>query len=469
MAFIKQLFHTKPITSHENQPQQLRRCLTATDLMLLGVGAIIGAGIFVLTGIAAATQAGPAIIFSYLIAGCACCFSAFAYAELASSIGGCGSAYGYAYAGLGELVAWIIGWDLLLEYGMDAATVSIGWSGYVQDALNAIGLHLPAALTTDPFHGGIVNLPAVLIIAFIATILSIGVKESARVNKIVVFIKLAVIALFIGIGAFYFHPENWHPFMPFGFQGIVNGAGLIFFAYIGFDAVSTAADEAIEPQRDLPRGIIGSLVICTFIYIIVSGLLTGMTSYTTLNVTSPVADVLLRLGLRVSAEIVSLGAIAGLTTVVLVMYYGLTRVFLAMSQDGLLPKSFVKIDPKSQTPRRLIWSLGLIVATAAGVIPINDIAQIVNIGTLSAFAVVCAGVIILRYKRPDMPRPFKTPFSPLIPALGIIFCAYLMSSLPATTWISFSIWTVLGLVIYFGYSRMNGLSAGAQLVGENNG
>ena len=459
MAFFKNLFHMKPISSHDNQTQVLRRCLSASDLMMLGIGAVIGAGIFVLTGIASATQAGPAIIFSYLLAGLACGFSAFAYAELAASIGGSGSAYGYAYAGLGELIAWIIGWDLLLEYGMDAATVSIGWSGYFQDGLHAIGINLPTALTTDPFHGGIINLPAVLVIGLIGMILSLGAKESARANKIIVFIKLAVIALFVIIGSFYFKPENWKPFMPFGVQGIVNGAGLIFFAYIGFDAVSTAADEAISPQRDLPRGIIGSLLICTLVYIIVAGVLTGMANYTTLNVTSPVAAVLLKIGHNFAAEIVAIGAIAGLTTVILVMYFGVTRVFLAMSRDGLLPRSFVKMHDKSGTPRRLIWVMGILMAIAAGVIPINSIAQIVNIGTLAAFVVVCAGVIVLRYTKPDMPRPFKTPFSPLIPLLGILFCVYLMSSLPATTWVSFSIWTLLGLGIYFAYGRFNGLAA----------
>lgn len=458
MALLKQLLHTKPITSHENH-SELRRCLTATDLMLLGIGGIIGAGIFVLTGIAAATQAGPAILFSYLLAGLACGFSAFAYAELASSIGGCGSAYGYAYAGLGELIAWIIGWDLLLEYGMDAATVSIGWSGYIQDAFHAIGLTIPKAFTTDPFHGGIINLPAALIIGIIGCILAIGVKESARANKIIVFIKLSVIALFVIIGAFYFNPDNWKPFMPFGVQGIVNGAGLIFFAYIGFDAVSTAADEAVKPQRDIPIGIIGSLVVCTVIYIIVSAVLTGMSHYSLLNVTSPVTAVLLRLGQRFAAEIVALGAIAGLTTVILVMYFGLTRVFFAMARDGLLPKHLVKIHPKSHTPRRLIWIAGVIMALAAGIVPINNIAQIVNIGTLAAFVVVCAGVIILRYTRPNMHRPFKTPLSPIIPLLGIIFCIYLMCSLPATTWLCFSLWTFIGLIVYFSYSRFYGLAA----------
>jgi APA family basic amino acid/polyamine antiporter len=459
MAFFSQvlrrLFQTKPVNYQHSEGSNLRRCLTATDLTMLGVGAIIGAGIFVLTGIAAATQAGPAVIFSYLLAALACGFSALAYAELASSVGGCGGAYGYAYASLGEVIAWIIGWDLLLEYGMDGATVSIGWSGYVQDALHAVGINLPAAFLNDPFHGGIVNLPAVIIILVLACILSIGVKESVRFNRVIVYVKLSVIALFIGIGLFHFDPTKWHPFLPFGMQGIVNGAGLIFFAYIGFDAVSTASEEAIDPQRSIPKGIIASLLICTVIYVIFAGLLTGMMDYNDLNVTSPVAAALLHIGYRFAAEIISIGAIAGLTTVILVMLYGASRVFLAMARDGLLPQYFVKIHAQSQTPRRLIWSLALIMAVIAGMLPIHQVASLVNMGTLAAFAVVCIGVVILRYTKPDMPRPFRTPASPFVPLMGVVMCLYLMSSLPAITWWSFGLWTLAGIVIYFSYSRAN--------------
>lgn len=456
---MKKLFRTKSVNQAAGQPDQLRRCLTAFDLTMLGIGAIIGAGIFVLTGIAAATQAGPAIIFSYFLAALACGFAAFSYAELASSFGGCGGAYGYAYAGIGECFAWIIGWDLLLEYGMDAATVSIGWSGYFQNALHAMGLTLPKVLTADPFSGGIINLPAVFVILSLAAILSFGVKSSARFNEIVVYIKLLVIALFIGIGVFYFNPDNWHPFMPFGPQGIVNGAGLIFFAYIGFDTVSTAGEEAINPQRSLPIGIIASLAVCTVIYIIVAAILTGVTHYSTLNVSSPVATVLLRLGYKLSSEVVAVGAIAGLTTAILAMFYGFSRVFLAMSRDGLLPKICVKIDKKTQSPRQLIWLTGGIMASAAGLFPINAIANLVNIGTLAAFVAVCGSVIVLRYTKPDMPRPFKTPWSPVTPLLGILLCGYLMSSLPVATWICFGIWTTVGLVIYFSYGRVNSLLA----------
>lgn len=453
---MKKLFRTKSVSHNTDPSTQLRRCLTAFDLTMLGIGAIIGAGIFVLTGIAAATQAGPAIIFSYFLAALACGFAALSYAELASSFGGCGGAYGYAYAGIGECFAWIIGWDLLLEYGMDAATVSIGWSGYFQNALNAIGISLPKALTIDPFHGGIINLPAVLVILGLAGILSIGVKGSAKFNEVIVYIKLFVIALFLGIGVFYFNPENWHPFMPFGPQGIVNGAGLIFFAYIGFDSVSTAGEETINPQRNLPIGIIASLLICTIIYIAVAAILTGISYYPTLNVSSPVASALLKLGYRFSSEIVAIGAIAGLTTAILAMYYGFTRVFLAMARDGLLPKLFVKLHAKSQTPRRLIWMTACIMGCAAGLFPINEIANLVNIGTLAAFVAVCGSVIVLRYTKPDLHRPFKT-WSPVIPLLGIVLCAYLMSSLPQITWISFGIWSAIGLAIYLSYSRFTSL------------
>ncbi len=437
-----------PAKEHE-----LHRCLTAFDLTLLGIGAIIGAGIFVLTGIAAATQAGPAIIFSYILAGIASGFSALAYAELASSIGGCGSAYGYAYAGIGQFVAWVIGWDLLLEYGTDAATICIGWSGYLQNILVAWGINLPHQLTNDPFHGGIINLPAVFIIFSLASVLAAGAKEGARFNNIIVYIKLAAIALFIIIGALHFNTNNWHPFAPFGFQGVVNGAALIFFAYIGFDAVSTAGEETINPKRNLPIGIIASLLICTLIYVVFSAMLTALVHYSSLNTSSPVASALLNTGHRVIAEIIGIGAISGLTTTILAMYYGFTRVYLAMARDRLLPKSIAKIDAKSRTPRQLIWVTGGIIAMTAGFFPITQIANLVNIGTLAAFIAVCISVIVLRYTKPDLPRPFKTPWSPVIPLAGVILCCYLMCNLPGITWIGFGIWTFLGLVIYFSYSK----------------
>ena len=455
------LLRTKPINADMYCDTGLKRCLGPWDLTLLGIGAIIGAGIFVLTGIAAATHAGPGIVLSFVVAGLACAFSALAYAELAASIGGCGSAYGYAYAGLGEIVAWIIGWDLILEYGVATAAVAIGWSGYFDNALAAVGLHLPEYFLKAPSDGGWINLPAAGIVLTLAVLLAVGVRQSARFNAAMVFIKLAAIGTFIAVAAFNVNPANWTPFLPFGWGGVISGAALIFFAYIGFDAVSTAAEEAIDPPRDLPIGILASLVVCTVIYMLVAGLLTGIAPYTSLNVPSPVADALLHLGHTSAAAFIAAGAIAGLTTVMLVLYYGLTRVFLAMSRDGLLPSVFSAISRRTHTPVRVILASGLLIAAIAGFTPIGDVAELVNIGTLAAFVLVCGGVIVLRYTRPDLPRPFKTPFSPLIPALGIAFCLYLMASLPVLTWERFLIWLAIGMAVYFGYSRKRSVLAGA--------
>jgi len=454
------LMRTKAINAdHHLIDTGLKRCLTATDLTLLGIGAIIGAGIFVLTGVAAATKAGPAIALSFVVAGFACAFSALAYAELASTVGGCGSAYGYAYAGLGEIVAWIIGWDLILEYGLATPTVAIGWSGYVGNALTSIGLELPKILLNAPgtpnVEGAIMNLPAFLIIILLSILLAIGVSTSARFNHAMVFVKLTAIAVFIGVAAFNVNPEHWTPFMPFGWEGVMAGGALIFFAYIGFDAVSTAAEEAINPQRDLPIGILASLVICTIIYIVVSGLLTGLVPYKELNVPSPVASALLSIKHNFAAGLIAAGAIAGLTTVMLVLYYGLTRVFLAMARDGLLPPIFAKVNAKTKTPIPVILISGTFMAFVAGFTPINEVAELVNIGTLAAFVLVCAGVIVLRKTHPNIPRPFKTPLSPISPILGIVFCLYLMFQLPQTTWLRFGIWLALGLIVYFVYSKGN--------------
>lgn len=448
-------FRTKPLDSIEDKAGHLRRCLNATDVTLMGVGAIIGAGIFVLTGIVAATHAGPAIVASYVVAGLACIFVALSYAELAASIGGCGSAYGYAYAGLGEIIAWIIGWDLLLEYGLGISTVAIGWSGYVENALLAMGITLPDVLTKSYFEGGLVDLPAILVIVALSGLLCLGVKESTRFNNVIVFVKIIAIVVFIGVAVFHVDMSNWKVFAPFGWNGVMTGAALVFFAYIGFDAVSTAAEETKDPQRNLPIGIILSLAICTVIYIVVAALLTLIANYSTLNVKSPVAEVLLWLNHPIAAGIISAGAIAGLTTVMLVLYYGLSRIFLAMSRDGLFPQSFGQVNKKTQTPVKIISWSGLAIALTAGFTPIGKLAELVNIGTLAAFVFVCAGVIVLRYTKPDMPRPFRLGFGPIIPSLGIIFCLYLMFSLPVETWLRFGIWMVIGLFIYFVYSYRN--------------
>ena len=456
-----QIFRTKQVVAHNDLDHILKRCLSAWDLTFLGVGAIIGTGIFVLTGIAAATQAGPAVVLSFIIAGLACAFAALSYAELSSSVGGCGSAYGYSYAAFGELIAFIIGWDLLLEYGISVAAVANGWSGYFNNALTAIGIPLPDMLTKAPKLGGLINLPASAIILLLMGLLIMGVKHSAKANNAMVAVKLITITIFIGIAVFNVHPDNWHPFMPFGwFQtlpdgkttGVLAGSSLVFFAYVGFDAVSTAAEEAKNPQRDLPFGIVTSLAFCTVIYIIVAGLLTGVVPYTELNVSSPVAHALTLIGFNGASALISTGVIAGLTTVMLVLYYGLTRIIFAMSRDGLLSPFFSKVNVKTQTPIRVIVLCGVIIALIAGFIPLGDLAELVNIGTLAAFVLVCLGVIVLRITKPDMERPFCTPFSPLFPVLGMLSCSALMAFLPAITWLRFVVWLVIGLIVYFGYS-----------------
>lgn len=449
---MKQLFRRKPIAPNSHHTT-LHRCLTSMDLILLGIGAIIGAGVFVLTGVAAATSAGPAIIISYFVAGLACLFAALSYAELAASVGGCGSAYSYSYASFGELTAWIVGWNLVLEYALCVSSISIGWSGYMNNFLQAIGIHLPHALINNPFEGGFINLPAVLIIAALALLLCGGIKHSARFNKIIVCVKLATIALFILVAVKHVKFTNWSDFLPFGFHGVMQGAALVFFAYIGFDAVSTAAEETINPQKSLPIGIVASVLICSLIYIIVAAVLTGIVPYTTLNVGSPVAQSLLSLGHNVAASFVAVGAIAGLTTGMLVMYYGLTRVFFAIARDGLLPVFFSKVNKTTHTPIPVIVASGIIICLISGFVPLQEVAELVNIGTLAAFTFVCAGVIVLRIAQPQLARPFKLPFNPLIPLLGIIFCVYLMLNLPALTWWRFLIWLAIGFAIYFGYGK----------------
>lgn len=446
------LFRKKDVSQSTDIKTDLAKCLTVFDLTFLGVGAIIGAGIFILTGVVAATHTGPAVILSYVLAGFACAFAALSYAELAAAIGGCGSAYSYAYAGFGEFIAWIVGWDLLLEYSISVSAVSVGWSGYANNFLNSFKITLPEYLLNGPLSGGYVNIFACLIIALLTVLLLFGVKSSTRFNNFIVLIKLFVILLFIAVACTDVNLKNWSPFMPFGWRGVVDGAALIFFAYIGFDAVSTAAEEAINPQRDLPRSIIGSLVICTVLYIVVAGLLTAIVNYSQLNVASPISYALLLLGHKTVAGLISVGAIAGLTTVMLVLFYGLTRIILALSRDGLLPAIFSKVNPTTKTPVRVILPCGILMAILAGIFPIKDLAELVNIGTLAAFIIVCGGVLILRYTHPEMPRPFKVPGMPYIPILGIISCLYLVINLPWITLLRFIIWMAIGLVIYFLFS-----------------
>lgn len=456
---IQQLFRKKNV---EQDGHNLRKCLSAFDLTLLGIGAIIGTGIFVLTGVAAATTSGPAVVLSFIVAGVACAFAALAYSELSSSVGGSGSAYGYSYAAFGELIAWIIGWDLILEYGVAVAAVANGWSGYFNNALTAIGLDLPQALIAGPFAAdpGFINLPAVMIILALMVLLCVGVRESARLNTAMVGVKLIAIVIFIAVAVFHVNPENWSPFAPFGWFsydelgkpiGILAGASVVFFAYVGFDAVSTAVEEAHEPKRDIPIGILASLGFCTLIYIIVSGLLTGVLPYTELNVSSPVAYALQQLGINWASALVATGVIFGLSTVMLVLYYALTRIIFAMSHDGLVPGVFGRVNEKTKTPVPTTVICGIAMAIMAGFIPLGALAELVNIGTLAAFILVCIGVAVLRKTHPDMKRPFKVPGGLTVPVLGVLSCGALIYFLPAHTHERFVLWLLVGLVIYFAY------------------
>jgi basic amino acid/polyamine antiporter, APA family len=464
----------------------LRRTLTATNLVFLGIGAIIGAGIFVLTGVAAALHAGPAVPVSMILVGIACTLAGLCYAEMASTVPVAGSAYTYSYATMGELVAWIIGWDLVLEYAMGAATVAVGWSGHFTSLLSLFGISIPDRLSQAPFEwctapnvasavagcatvgwnvtGSLINLPAIAIAIMMSAVLVIGIKESADLNNIIVLLKVAIILVVVAWGLGHLTPSNWKPFVPpntgtwgeFGWSGVLRGAGLVFFAYIGFDAVSTAAQEAKNPQRDMPIGILGSLAVCTILYVVVSAVLTGMVPYTELNVAAPMALAMKRTGapdwLRIAIDV---GAVLGLGSVVLVQMLGQSRVFYAMSRDGLLGAWFSKVHPRFRTPYLSTIFTGCAVSLAAGLLPLQILGQLVNIGTLLAFALVCAGVIILRKKRPDLERPFKVPFMPVVPILGILACIGLMLTLPLDTWLRLAIWLLIGFAIYFTYGVKN--------------
>ncbi|WP_150046073.1 amino acid permease [Methylomonas rhizoryzae] len=454
MRIPKQLLQCKPVDALTAIENSLKQTLSAKDLTLLGVGAIIGAGIFVLTGIAAAKYAGPAITLSFVLAGVACALAALCYSELASMMPVSGSAYSYAYATLGELMAWIIGWDLVLEYALASSTVAIGWAGYLNSFLQALGWQLPPYLSTaylaDP-AAGFVNLPAVVIVLLLTGLLIVGIRQSAVFNFFMVLIKLAVILGFIVAGSGHIQTANWADFTPFGFGGVLTGAGVIFFAYIGFDAVSTAAQEAVDPQRDVPFGIIVSLALCTVLYIVVAAVLTGLVPYTELNVAAPIALAADRIGMSWLSPIIKIGAIAGLTSVMLVLLMGQSRIFFAMANDRLLPPLFSKVHPRFQTPHLSTLLVGVAVALLAGFMPIEKLGELVSIGTLFAFVLVCSGVMVLRVSQPELHRHFRCPGSPYVPASGILVCLSLMAGLPLDTWIRLLVWLLVGFAIYFSY------------------
>lgn len=451
------LFRKKPLDTllAQSQTKSLSRSLSAFDLVLLGIGCVIGTGIFVITGTVAATGAGPALILSFILAGLACALAAFCYAEFSSSIPVSGSVYTYSYATLGELLAFLIGWDLMLEYVIALAAVATGWSSYFQSLLAGFHLHIPAALTGAPGSspGAVFNLPAAVIILIITAIVGRGVKESTRFNNVIVLMKIAIILLFIIVGIGYVKPDNWSPFMPFGINGVIASAATVFFAYLGFDAVSNASEEVKNPQKNMPIGIIGALAICTILYIAVSLVLTGMMPYTQLNVGDPVSFALKFVGQDQLAGIISVGAIVGITTVMLALLYAQVRLTFAMSRDGLLPALFAKVHPTFKTPFQNTWLTGIVAAGIAGFINLGTLAHLVNMGTLAAFTVISIAVIVLRKKHPDVTASFRVPFVPVVPIISAGLCLYLASSLPGVTWLSFVIWIAVGAVVYFLYSK----------------
>ena len=482
------LFRTKPIAEYSEGegPQSLRRALGAGDLILLSIGAVIGAGIFSSIGTAAVGEthangeivrmgAGPALILSFLLLGVVCGLAALCYAELSAMIPQAGSAYAYSYATLGEFVAWIIGWDLILEYAVGNVAVAIAWSGYFNSLLSGFGVALPdwlthgyrtALLSSDPAVHGLLtsapriagipillNIPAFLIVAFVTWLLVIGVKESARANAVMVGIKLLVLAFFVIVGFGHIDTANYHPFAPNGWRGIHQGAAIVFFAYIGFDAISTAAEETRNPQRNMPRGILGGLAICTVIYMVVGYVATGIVPYKELKAADPLSRALEVAGMKQASWIVSAGAVVALTAVLLVFQYGQPRIFMAMARDGLLPGWAARIHPKYRTPLQGTVVTGVVVGLAALIFDENEIYDLTNIGTLAAFAIVCAGVLVLRRRQPDRPRPFRVPLVWAVAPLGALACVYTMAGLPSVAWVRCGVWRVIGFAIYFFYSR----------------
>ena len=454
----KKIFSKKPINEllySKNSEKSLKRSIGPFGLTLLGLGSIIGAGIFIVTGVASANYSGPALVLSFIISAIACAFTALCYAEFASMIPIAGSVYTYTYVTLGEIWAWMIGWVLIFEYLISASAVAVGWSSYTVGLLGSAGINLPASLTGSVVMGGLINLPAVMIIGLLTGVLILGAKESARVNAVIVIANIAVILLFIVVGIKYINPANYTPFTPFGIAGVFQGAAMVFFAYIGFDAVSTAAEEAKNPQKNLPKGIIGSLIISSILYIVVAAVLTGMVPYNLLNNAAPVAFALQYVGTSWVASIVSVGALCGITSVLLTSLFGQTRIFFAMSRDGLLPGVFSRVHHSYKSPVTSIILVGIVAALIAAFVPLAVIIELVNIGTLSAFIFLALSVIILRRQQPDIPRGFKCPFVPVIPIISILACLFLIAQLSSTTLQRFIISLIIGVSVYFAYGMHN--------------
>jgi basic amino acid/polyamine antiporter, APA family len=466
----RRIFWKKPISlllEISEGKTGLVKVLGTPALLLMGLGAIIGAGIFILTGVASAYYAGPGLVLSFIFAGIACLFTALCYAEFAAMVPVAGSAYTYSYVTLGELIAWIIGWDLVLEYTLIVTALAVGWSGYMVSIIMTLGINLPPQLLNPPgVSGGLINLPAVIIIGIISVLLIRGTKFSSQVNSLFVMVKIFAVLLFIVIGVNYINPANYHPFLPFGYIGIFKGAAIIFFAYIGFDAITTAAEEVKNPQRTFPIAIIGSLTIASILYILVTMVLNGMVPYYLLSGAAPVAFALNSVGVHWADIVISVGALAGLTSVILVGFFGQSRVFYAMARDGLLPSFFAKLHKIFKTPINGIIIVGIAAACLAAFLPITDIAELVNIGTLAAFIIVSASVLILRRTRPDLERPFRTPFLPWVPIFGILSSLGLIIELPTVTQLRFLVWLALGLLIYYFYGRKNSLLTGKHGTGE---
>lgn len=451
---MNSFFRKKDVNSilESNKVGSLERSLSAFDVTLMSIGATIGTGVMVLTGLVAARDAGPAVTLSFIGSAIACILVALCYAEFASSIPTSGSAYTYIYASLGEMVAHLVGWSLFLGYTVCTATVAGGWSAYFNSLLKEIGIHLPSTLVNIPSQGGLLNLPAVLVVLFISLILSRGTKESKKVNNLMVVVKISVIVLFVAVGIFYIKPQNWHPFMPFGAKGVFAGAASVFLAYTGFDAVSTSAEEVKNPQKNLPIGIIVSMIGCTLIYIVVCLVLTGVANYTKLNVADAMAYALSSVGQGWAASVVSVGAVVGILAVVLAYIYGSSRILFSMSRDGLLPKVYSKVDKKTNVPVFSTWVVGCLAALLAGIVDLKQLADLANMAFLATFSLVSLSVVVLRKTHPKLKREFKVPLVPIIPLIAAACCLFLIYSLSKTTWLYFGGWTVLGVIVYFAYS-----------------